>query len=67
VGPRASLDAEAKEEIPSPHRNSNPDHPIVQPVVSRYTHRAIPALMLPFFLLLSVCFVHTFCLLFFLS
>jgi hypothetical protein len=36
VGPSASLDT-ASRKIPSPRRDSNPDHPIVQPVVSRYT------------------------------
>jgi hypothetical protein len=37
VGPRASLDTVAKRKIPSLLRDSNPDHPIVQPLVSRYT------------------------------
>jgi hypothetical protein len=37
VGPRAVLDAVLKRKIPSPHRKSNPDHRIVQPVASRYT------------------------------
>jgi hypothetical protein len=37
VGLRASLDAVVKRKIPSPRRESKPDHPIVQPVASRYT------------------------------
>jgi hypothetical protein len=32
VGPRTVLDAVLKREIPSPHRESNPRTPIVQPV-----------------------------------
>jgi hypothetical protein len=36
MGARAGLDAVVKK-IPSPRRESNPDYPIVQPVVSRYT------------------------------
>jgi hypothetical protein len=43
VGPRAVLDAVVKRKIPSPHRESNPDLPIVQPIASRYTDWAIPA------------------------
>jgi hypothetical protein len=46
VGPRASLDTVSKRKIPSPCRDSNPDHPIVQPVVSHYTDRAIQAVRL---------------------
>jgi hypothetical protein len=37
VGPRDGLDAVARRKIPSPRRESNPCHPIVQPVASRYT------------------------------
>jgi hypothetical protein len=37
VGPRAGLNTLSKIEIPSPRRESNPNHPIVQPVDSRYT------------------------------
>jgi len=33
VGPRTGLDAVSKRKIPSPRRDSNPNHPIVQPVV----------------------------------
>jgi hypothetical protein len=44
VGPRAGLDAVSKRKISSPRRSSNLDHPTVQPVVSRYTDWAIPAL-----------------------
>jgi hypothetical protein len=44
VGLRAVLDTALKRKTPSPRRESNPDHPIVQPVASRYTDWAIPAL-----------------------
>jgi hypothetical protein len=44
VGPRAVLDALSKRKIPSPHKESNPYHPIVQPVASRYTEWGISAL-----------------------
>jgi hypothetical protein len=37
VDPRAVLDAVVKRKIPSPHRESNPRTPIVQPVAQRYT------------------------------
>jgi hypothetical protein len=37
VGPRAVLDAVVKRKIPSPHRESNPRTPVVQPVAQRYT------------------------------
>jgi hypothetical protein len=43
VGPRAGLDAVSKRKIPSLRRESNPYHPIVQPVASRYTNWVIPA------------------------
>jgi hypothetical protein len=33
VGPRAGLYTVSKRKIPIPHQDSNPDHPIVQPVV----------------------------------
>jgi hypothetical protein len=36
VDPRAVLDAVSKKKIPSPRQQSNPDHPIVQPVASRH-------------------------------
>jgi hypothetical protein len=45
VGPRTVLDAVVKGKIPSPHRESNPRTPIVQPVVQRYTDWAITALL----------------------
>jgi hypothetical protein len=35
--PRAALEAVMKRKISSPRRESNPDHPIVQPVAIRYT------------------------------
>jgi hypothetical protein len=44
VVPRAVLDAVMKRKIPSPHRESNPRTPIVQPVAQRYTDWAITAL-----------------------
>jgi hypothetical protein len=37
VGPRAGLDTVSKRKIPSPCWELDPDHPIVQPIVSRYT------------------------------
>jgi hypothetical protein len=37
VGPRAGLNTVSKRKIPSPRRESNPDHPIFQPVASRHT------------------------------
>jgi hypothetical protein len=36
VDPTVGLDTVVKRKIPSPRRESNPDHPIVQPVASRY-------------------------------
>jgi hypothetical protein len=47
VGPRAGLDAVSKRKIHSPRRESKPDHPIVQPVASRYTDWAIPVHFTP--------------------
>jgi hypothetical protein len=44
VGPRAVLDAVVKRKIPSPHQESNPRTPIVQPVAQRYTDWTITAL-----------------------
>jgi hypothetical protein len=37
VGPRAGLDTEDTGKIPCPRRESNPDRPVVQPVVTHYT------------------------------
>jgi hypothetical protein len=37
VGPRAGLDIEARGKILCPRRGSNPDRPVVQPVVRHYT------------------------------
>jgi hypothetical protein len=37
VGPRAGLDTEAAGKILCPRRGSNPDRPVVQPVVRHYT------------------------------
>jgi hypothetical protein len=37
VGPRAGLDTEARGKILFPRRGSNPDRPVVQPVVRHYT------------------------------
>jgi hypothetical protein len=38
VGPRAVLDAVVRRKIPSPHQESNPRTPIVQPLAQRYTN-----------------------------
>jgi hypothetical protein len=43
VGPRAGLDTEASGKILCPRRESNPDRPVVQPVVRHYTAWANPA------------------------
>jgi hypothetical protein len=37
VGPRAGLDTEARGKILCPRWESNPDRPVVQPVVRHYT------------------------------
>jgi hypothetical protein len=37
VGPRAGLDTEDRGKILCPRRESNPDRPVVQPVVRQYT------------------------------
>jgi hypothetical protein len=37
VDPRAGLDTEVRGKILSPRRGSNPDRPVVQPVVRHYT------------------------------
>jgi hypothetical protein len=37
IGTRDGLDAVSKRKIHNPLRYSKPDHPIVQPVMSRYT------------------------------
>jgi hypothetical protein len=38
----AVLDMVSKRKIPNPRWISNPDHPSVPPLASRYTHRTIP-------------------------
>jgi hypothetical protein len=43
VGPRAGLEKEARVKILCPCRGSNPDLPVVQPVVKHYTAWATPA------------------------
>jgi hypothetical protein len=43
VGPRAGLDTEDTGKILCPCRGSNPDRPVVQPVVRHYTASANPA------------------------
>jgi hypothetical protein len=43
VGPRAGLDTEARGNILWPRRGSNPDRPVVQPIVRHYTTWANPA------------------------
>jgi hypothetical protein len=45
VGSWAGLDTVVKRKIPSPHRESNPRIPIVQPVAQLYTDWAITALL----------------------
>jgi len=44
VGPRAGLDTVSKREIPSNRGESNLDHPINQPIASRYMGWAVLAL-----------------------
>jgi hypothetical protein len=43
VGPRAGLDTEDRGKSLCPRRGSNPDRPVVQPVVRHYTAWANPA------------------------
>jgi hypothetical protein len=43
VGPRAGLDTEVRGKILCPCRGSNPDRPVLQPVVRHYTAWATPA------------------------
>jgi hypothetical protein len=43
VGPRAGLDTEDRGKILCPCRGSNPDRPVVEPVVRHYTAWANPA------------------------
>jgi hypothetical protein len=38
MGLRAGLDMVSKSKIPSPYWDSNPDHPIIQVIVSCYTN-----------------------------
>jgi hypothetical protein len=40
VGPRAGLDTEARGKILCPRRGSNPDRPVVQPLLRHYTKEA---------------------------
>jgi hypothetical protein len=47
VGPRAGLDTEDRGKILWSCRGSNPDHPVVQSVVRRYTDWATPAPQTP--------------------
>jgi hypothetical protein len=56
VGPRAGLDTEAGGKIRCPWRESNPDRPVVQPVVRHYTAWANLA---PCQWWSSVCFMWT--------
>jgi hypothetical protein len=42
VGPRAGLDTEVRGKILCPCRGSNPDRPVIQPVVRHYTAWASP-------------------------
>jgi hypothetical protein len=59
VGPRAGLDSEARGKILCLYRGSNPDRPVVQPVVRHYTawatnnyfmysHTVLPPVLPPF-------------------
>jgi hypothetical protein len=45
MGPRAGLDTEDRGKILCPRRGSNPNRPVVQPVVRHYTAWATPALL----------------------
>jgi hypothetical protein len=45
VGPRAGLDTEARGKILFPCRGSNPDRPVIQPVVRHYTDWATRLLL----------------------
>jgi hypothetical protein len=54
MGPRAGLDTEDKEKLLCPCRGSDPDRPVVQPVVRHYTAWANSALQV-----LAVDFVYT--------
>jgi hypothetical protein len=47
VGPRAGLNTEARGKILCPRRGSNPDRPVVQPVVRHYTAWATRLLINP--------------------
>jgi hypothetical protein len=44
VDSRLGLDTVSRK-IPFPRRESKPDHPVVQPVTSLYTHSALQALV----------------------
>jgi hypothetical protein len=58
VGPRAGLDTEARGKILCPRRESNPDSPVVQPVVRHYTAWANPAPLLVLGKLLLIYIHH---------
>jgi hypothetical protein len=45
-GPQSRSGNDGERKIPSPRRDSNPDHPIIQPVASYYNDWPIPALTL---------------------
>jgi hypothetical protein len=45
MGFRVDLDIVSKRKIPTPCRELNPNHPIIQPTVGRYTNWAVPALI----------------------
>jgi hypothetical protein len=49
MGPRTGLDVVWKRKIPSPRQESNLDHPIVQPISSRYTDCTIPLILIIFY------------------
>jgi hypothetical protein len=56
VGPRAGLDTEDIGKIICPRRGSNPDRPVVQPVVRHYTAWATPA---PRVTIIEINFIQT--------
>jgi hypothetical protein len=56
VGPRAGLDTEDRGEILCPCRGSNPDRPVVQPVVRHYNRMNYCVFFVETFsILMAVC------------
>jgi hypothetical protein len=60
VGPRAGLDTEDRGKILCPWRGSNPDRPVVQPVVRHYTmfSKVISSIHVFFLKLCRLCIFH---------